>query len=86
MLRVEIVAEEVRKAIEEIMGQMECPADFKCAESGFEVLCKAEDFGLEHYVECLEADAGHCKFAVSFGYGHLCRCPLRVYISKNLKK
>ena len=78
--------EKVREAIEAIMAQMQCPANFECVESEFQVLCKAEDFGLERYVECLEHNAKLCKFAVSFGVGYLCRCPMRVHLSKELKK
>ncbi len=75
-----------RKTIEEIIGQMQCPKNFKCAEAGFDVLCKAKDFGLECYLKCLEPNPLSCKFALSFGDGHLCQCPLRVYLSKKLKK
>ena len=70
----------------EIIGEMTCPKNFLCAESGFENLCKAKDMGLEHYLECLEAEVSSCKFAVAFGYGHFCRCPLRVYLAKNLEQ
>jgi hypothetical protein len=44
----------VSKKIEEIMDGMKCPKDFRCAESGFEGLCKAEDIGLENHLLCLE--------------------------------
>ena len=78
--------EEDRKQIEEIMAGMQCPKDFQCAKSGFEHLCKARDFGLDHYLECLEENPRICPFALPFGYGHFCQCPLRVYLSKKLKK
>jgi hypothetical protein len=81
-----MIEEEVRKTVKEIIGQMQYPKDFPCVESEFEVLCKARDFGLEHYVECLEPEPPRRKFALSFGAGYLCQCPLRVYVSKNLKK
>ena len=75
-----------RKKIEAIIGKMQCPKDFKCAESGFNNLCKAEDQGIENYLECLEASPLTCKFALSFGNGHYCQCPLRVYLAKKLHK
>jgi len=77
-----------RKEIEEIIGQLKCPKDFKCYRSGFETLCKAEDIGMKTYLKCLEEDASHCLFSMSFGSGsmYFCACPLRVYISKKLKK
>jgi hypothetical protein len=78
--------DEDRKTIEEIISGMKCPKDFKCADNGFDELCKAEDFGVESYVKCLEKNASDCSFAISFGYGYLCQCPLRVYLAKKLKK
>ena len=78
--------DEDRKKIEEIMAGMQCAKNFKCAENGFEHLCRAKDFGLETYLECLEEDPWECSFALSFGYGYLCQCPLRVYLAKKLKK
>ncbi|MCP4614539.1 MAG: hypothetical protein GY845_38150 [Planctomycetes bacterium] len=77
--------EEDRKKTEEIMGEMSCPKSFKCAESGFEMLCKAKDNGLKGYLDCLDAEASRCTFALQFGDGYFCKCPLRVYLSKELK-
>jgi hypothetical protein len=39
----------VSKKIEEIMDGMKCPKDFRCAESGFERLCKVET---KHFCTC----------------------------------
>jgi hypothetical protein len=78
--------EEVRKRIEQIAAGMKCPKGFRCARSGFEELCKAKDVGLDGYLECLEKNARECPFALPFGYGHFCECPLRVYIAKKLDK
>ena len=78
--------EQADKEIEEIIGQMKCSKDFRCYQSGLEVLCKAKDIGLDTYLECMEASPQMCLFSVAFGYSHLCQCPLRVYIAKKLKK
>ena len=75
-----------RNKIEEIIGKMQCPKNFKCAESGFEHLCRANDFGAEEYLDCLEENPSGCSFALPFGYRHICQCPLRVYLFKYLKK
>jgi hypothetical protein len=80
-----MMKEEDRKKIEELMGEMSCPHNFKCAESGFERLCKSKDVGLEEFLVCLEDDAWLCKFAVPFGNAHFCQCPIRVYLAKKLK-
>ncbi|MEE8553065.1 MAG: hypothetical protein V3S72_07170, partial [Desulfobacterales bacterium] len=60
--------------------------NFKCAESGFEDLCKAKDVGLDSYLKCLESNPSICNFALSFGYKHFCQCPLRVFLAKKLSK
>lgn len=75
-----------KRKILEIIGQMQCPHDFRCADSGFENLCKVRDFGLDHYLECLVENPMNCRFAISFGRTYLCQCPLRVYLAKKLKK
>jgi hypothetical protein len=78
--------QDCKKRIEEIIGEIKCPKDFRCAQSGFENLCKARDFGLDDYLECLEDNPIYCQFSLSFGDGYFCQCPLRVYLSKKLKK
>jgi hypothetical protein len=78
--------DEVKKKIEEIMSQMQCSKNFKCADSNFEILCKAKDSGMENFLDCLEEIPSICSFALSFGYGYLCSCPLRVFLAKKLKK
>ena len=81
--------EEDRKRIDEILGEMKCPKGFRCAESGFEDLCRAKDFGDEKRLHCLEPESEPCPFATDYDCGfrmRFCNCPLRVYIAKNLKK
>ena len=77
---------EFSEKIREIMGEMQCPKNFKCAESGFEELCKAKDIGFESHLECLESNSWDCKFSDNFGFAYFCNCPLRVYIAKELGK
>jgi len=72
--------------VEKIVGGMQCPKDFKCTRFAYEELCKAEDIGKENCLECLEKDHCECPFVIDVGYARLCRCPLRIYIGKNLKK
>jgi len=84
-----MMEEEDRKKIQEIIGGMQCPKNFKCAEGGFENLCRAKDFGDENYLHCLEETSPACPFAVLYDHGfqmRFCRCPLRVYLAKNLGK
>ena len=78
------VTQEQKRQIEEIIETMKCSKDFKCYKSDFENICKAKDGGLEGYVDCLEKAHEYCEYKLSFGSGILCRCPLRVYLAKNL--
>lgn len=83
------MADEVRRKIKEIMGEMTCPHDFACARSGFNRLCTVEDKGMESFLVCLEcAGDAHppCTFRLSFGYSYYCRCPLRVFLAKELNR
>jgi hypothetical protein len=76
---------EYKKEIEEVIGQFKCPKDFGCYKSGFDVLCKAKDIGVESFLLCLERRSHGCKF-LSVKRGYACECPLRFYVARNLKK
>jgi hypothetical protein len=85
----EKMKEEYKTRIQEIIDGMQCPKDFKCVEGGFENLCKAKQFVNEHFLQCLEETSPPCPFAGVYDYGfemRFCRCPLRVYLAKNLGK
>ena len=75
-----------KEEIENIISTFKCPKGFKCYKYGLENLCKARDFGAEHYLQCLEENPKNCPFSIPFGDGYACRCPLRVYMAKRLKK
>jgi len=79
--------EDDKKRIRQIMGGIECPKNFKCAEGGFKNLCRAKYFGGEQFLQCLEETSPPCPFAGVYDYGfqmHFCRCPLRMYLAKNV--
>jgi len=78
--------EEDKKKIEEIMSGLKCEKNYICANSQFELLCEAEDIGLDNYLSCLESDPQRCNFSLSFGDSYMCQCPIRVYLAKKLKK
>ncbi len=78
--------EDLEREIEEIVGGMKCPKDFRCVKSGLQNLCRARDMGIEAVLECLEENPEDCKFSFRFGGAYFCECPLRVYILKKLKK
>jgi len=67
-------------------GATDCSRDVPCETCPSEILCKAEDVGLESFVRCLEETPQLCQFSVPFGYAHLCDSPVRVYLCKKLKR
>ena len=78
--------ESTRKTIEKIIAGMSCRKDFKCYKSNLSQLCKAKDVGLESFLECLEENPRDCEFSISYGYSYYCRCPVRVYIARELSE
>ena len=78
--------ENIQKDIEEIVDGLQCPKDCMCYKSGFQVLCKAKDMGLESFIACLEPAPSQCACSISYGGLAFCQCPVRVYIAKNFKK
>jgi len=80
------IGQKHRTRIEEIINTTGCSKNFECYKSGFANLSKAKDVGLETYVECLLPQGHSCEFSFPFGDKNLCKCPLRVYVTKNLQK
>ena len=74
-----------KKRMEEIMRTIECPYDFKCCKSGLTDLGKVKDFGCDLALESLDEKGCMCKFGTLFGRTFFCKCPLRIYIAKELK-
>ena len=72
--------------LETIIDRLTCPYDFVCYNSNFKKLCKAKDIGMESFIVCLEKKPKECVFAMSLAGSTFCRCQLRVYIAKVLRK
>ena len=72
--------------IEEIMDSMTCPKCFHCYKSDFEELCNATCNPKDGFVECNQPSGKECWYSVDMGERITCRCPLRVYMVKNLNK
>jgi hypothetical protein len=69
-----------------ITQNMDCPKLLQCYTTGLEILCKANDIGLQSLIECLEENPDMCPFSLSLPGIHLCKCQVRVYICKNIGK
>jgi len=74
------------REIRQLISEFDCPKNFICYKSGFSNLCKAEDIGLEPYLECFDESSKECAFLLSYANVRFCDCPLRLYIAKKLKK
>ena len=72
--------------LKEIVDRHKCPYGFVCYNSNFKKLCKAEDIGMESFLVCLEEQSEECVFSMSLAGSKFCRCQLRVYIAKVLRK
>jgi hypothetical protein len=70
--------------IKSIMGNMQCPRAFECYTSGFQKLCAARPVKGGRLTECGKDGQAACKFAVDFGLGRFCECPLRSFLLKTL--
>jgi hypothetical protein len=81
-----LMEQDYKKEIEKIIAGFECPKDFECYKSKFQVLSRVRDIGMDSMLECLEETPVACNFAISYGYGYFCKCLLRVFISKKLNK
>ncbi len=77
--------EAIRQKLKEMIGQIQCPVDSYCVKNDLTLLCKTKDIGVENFVQCLDVPRQRCKFFVIFGKGRFCKCPIGVYITRNLK-
>ncbi len=84
------IASEDRREIEEIAGKIDCPFDFECYKSELEQLCEVnlqQGTRIMWCIGCLSEESKQfCKFRLSFGSGHLCRCPLRYHIAEKFDR
>jgi hypothetical protein len=78
------MTKEDKARIEKIRASMKCPKNFRCLEFDLTHLCKAKDIGMKSYLECLEKKPPECAFALSWGDGYFCECPMRLHIAKKL--
>ena len=75
-----------KRQMDKIIKEMECSKDFKCYKSGFMNICKTvKDFGHKSILECTGEHICGCEFKEYFGSSYFCKCPLRIYLAKELK-
>jgi hypothetical protein len=74
---------EHKRAIEEVIREMECPKGFKCQKTGFKQAGKVRLLAEGRVIECMEEDGRSCGCGLFYGSGVFCECPLRQYIARN---
>ena len=84
MLPMEAIKPEHIRGIKQILGSMQCSKDFRCTRVKVEELCMARDIGLDDCLECLEANPSDCDFSFLSSGPVLCKCPLRVHLTKTV--
>ncbi len=72
-----------RRTIEDVLNSMECPWAFACCQPGCGRLCPTRVTAGGKLLECREDRQQPCRFAVDFGIGRFCECPLRVFLLEN---
>lgn len=66
---------EIDKTI--INETQKCGHDFSCLEGSRECLCEVEDSFNNKICFIKPAGKGMCDYRMSFGYSHICNCPIR---------
>ena len=76
--------ENYEKEINEIIDGMKCSRDFACYKSELNPCCKVKDVELENHLEIEGEYDSSCKYLVVSNGVPYCRCPLCVYLTKQL--
>ena len=77
------MGQDMIEEIEGIMGSMKCAYDYNCYKRALKPLCKMVDVGMD----CVrvEKNGGNgCGYLAIEGEDHYCRCPLYVFLAKNV--
>ena len=64
---------------------IELLTDSKHYKPGVGFICKAEDVGLESFVQCLEKDSRFCAYSIPYAGSHYCTSPARIHLAKTVK-
>lgn len=91
----QLLTEKQHEEVRDIMDNMSCKLDFACYKISIENICRAEynEHSLVCKISSMPSDKEilflNCEYRLYLGNAHnyyVCRCPLRIYIAKNLKR
>ena len=72
--------------VQKIIGDITCPKDFLCATVDRGSFVTTDKSGLTSLFVCLETRINACTFVDAGGEHHLCKCPIRSYLHRELKQ
>jgi len=72
-----------KKNIHKIMEEIPCEHNFACYYSPNGDICKAQDIGIDGFLNCQDDHTDFCLHRLDFGYSKFCSCPMNNYIIKN---
>ena len=85
------IPKEKLSEIEELKSVTDCPKEFSCLNGKLCKDCYAYRLIGAEMIECKIENSkaqdfflNQCDFRIPFGDGFFCKCPMRVYLLKNL--
>ena len=79
------ISNEHKKEFEKIKLKVSCPKDIQCYKSGLKKLPDTKLIGDGKLVECCEEQCSVCQYGLAFGFGTVCKCPIRNYIAMHFR-
>lgn len=70
--------------METLIRDTGCDRDIRALLSRPDDHCRAVDVGFDAFLECHHEQPQLCRFARSFGHAFFCRCPLSLYIRREI--
>ena len=76
------LSNEQKEKLKEITTDANRPFELECLDDDFGSVSDINQMGDTDLFECRDEKAKGCKFAMSFGYSHFCKCPVRLQLKK----
>ena len=72
--------------LEALVRETGCNKDLRSLVSKPGEYCDCRDTELKGFLECRHEHPQGCKYMLPFGYGFFCKCPLALYLYREMKK
>jgi len=74
------ITPEQEMQVKAIIATMNCPKEYQCYRSNFQIIGSARLVGDAGVVECIAERVSTCRYGLPFGSSVFCSCRLRKYI------